>query len=130
MTYLIVMSALGGVMCLAVLLFLYRVVPAQERRAAARARLEEDPHDAAVRDVIRHATSKPDECSHDDVLEDWHPQLSSWDQTVYGAPRSSVLNEAGVCRQCGARVVRHGRPNAWTEWMIDPTSADSGTPRQ
>ena len=130
MKYLIVMGAMGGLMCLVVMLFLYCVVPAQERRAAARAQFEEDPHDAAVRDAVRHATTDPEQCSHDDVLEDWHQQLSSWDQTVYGAPRSSVLNEGGVCRQCGTRVVRHGRPDAWTEWMLDPTTSEDATPRE
>jgi type II secretory pathway component PulM len=69
MTYFIVMGAMGGVMCLVVMLFLYCVVPAQERRAAARAQFEESPHEAAVRDAIWHATTDPEQCSHEDVLE-------------------------------------------------------------
>jgi hypothetical protein len=92
-TYWIVMGVMGAVMCVLVLVFLYCVVPAQERRAAARGQLDEDPHDAAVRDALWHATKQLEECPHDDVLEDWSPRLRGWDETVYGAPRSTVVDQ-------------------------------------
>ena len=124
MTYWMLAGVWAGAMVVGTVLFFFVLVPAQERRAAARARFEDDPHAAAVRDVIWRATVDPAECPHDDVLEE--PRLApirGWDESSFAAPQSSIVNQAGVCRKCGASVIRHGRPPAWTEWMFDPTVA-------
>jgi len=124
MTYWIVMGGIGVVSAVLAVVFVGFVLPADERKVAAQAALEDDARRAAARDAIWGATRDPDECPHDDVVEDWNPgRLRTWDESNFGAPQSSILDQGGRCRECGARVIRHGRPNAWTEWMIDPTQA-------
>ena len=119
-------GVLAVVMAVVVVLFFGVFIPAQERRAAARerGRFDEDPHAAAVREALWRATVDPAECPHDDVLED--PSVTpirSWDEGTFAAPQSSIVDQGGVCRKCGASLIRHGRPGAWTEWLFDPTVA-------
>ena len=119
---LLVFFAAGG----AVLACFLVGVSINERRLARRAPLDSqsDERSAEARDAVWGASVDPAECPHDDVLEDWNERLDTW----YGGIQPSVpkiLDQGGVCRKCGARVVRHGSPSAWSDWMLDPTEAES-----
>jgi hypothetical protein len=126
MTNLIVLG--GGLVvagAIVMTLFFCCVLPRDERRVAAESQIEAEALRAAARDAVWGATRGPDECPHDDVVEDWRPgQPRGWDESNLGAPQSSIVDQGGRCRECGVRVIRHGRPGAWTEWMLDPTRAE------
>jgi hypothetical protein len=62
----------------------------------------------------------PEECAHDDVLEDSSSSAEDWDSGMFASPSPRILDQDGVCKTCGARVIRHGSPEAWTEWMVAP----------
>ena len=61
----------------------------------------------------------PEECAHDDVLEDSIANPEDWDSGMFASPAPRIADQGGVCQICGARVVRHGSPEAWTEWVLD-----------
>jgi hypothetical protein len=121
-TYVIVMGSLALVLCGAVMAFFEWVVPAQERRLAERALLAGDSGDEEARRIRWNATRSPEDCPHDDVLENRDRRLENWSETF--APPAVVIDQGGLCRECGARVIRHGRPSAWTPWMLDPEEVD------
>lgn len=104
-----------------VLLCFFVGVSINERRRAARAPLDSQPDEqmARDRDAIWGATRDPEDCPHEDVLADWNQSLVTWHGIQPAVPK--ILDQGGVCRQCGARVIRHGSPYAWSEWMLDPT---------
>jgi hypothetical protein len=118
---LLIFFAAGGVL----MACFFVGVSINERRRAAGAPVDWQPDErsAAARDVVWGASADPEDCPHDDVLEDWSERLDTW----YGGIQPAVpkiLDQGGVCRKCGARVVRHGSPYAWSEWMLDPTEAE------
>jgi hypothetical protein len=120
MTFILVMGGLAVVMVGGVTLFLVRVVPRDEQ-AIARANAESDA--ARERDAAWHATESPEDCPHDDVAEDWDPAPARPGGSIFGSAVAVVENQGGICQRCGAEVVRHGRPGAWTDWELAPTGA-------
>jgi hypothetical protein len=122
---LIVVGVLVVVMSCVLLLFAYWFIPANERRLASRKQPGRDPraeHDERM--AIRFATTAPEDCSHDDVLEDWHPALESREPLGLAPPAAAIVNHGGRCRKCAARVIRHGGPGSWTPWMVDPADPE------
>ena len=95
-----------------------------ERRAAARAPLNAEPHDRAAKahDAVWGAARDPKECLHPDVVEDWNQTLANWNDRFSNRPVPVILDQGGVCRRCGSRVIRHGSPYAWSDWMLDATA--------
>jgi len=65
----------------------------------------------------------PEDCSHDDVAEEWNRALETSDSLGLSPPPAAIVDQRGLCRLCGARVTRHGTPGAWTPWMVDPEPA-------
>jgi hypothetical protein len=123
MTFILVMGGLAVVMVGGVTLFLVRVVPKDEQ-AIARAHAEAES--AREHDAVSHATESPEDCPHDDVAEDWDPALARPGGSIFGSAVAAVVNQGGICQRCGADVVRHGRPGAWTDWELAPTEAAAG----
>jgi hypothetical protein len=123
-TYAIVVGSCALVLGAAVTAFFVWVVPAQERQLAERALLAGESDDEEARRIRWNATRSPEDCPHEDVLEDVDRRLENWSET-FGS-HAVVLNQGGICRGCGARVIRHGRPNAWTPWALDLAEADDG----
>lgn len=138
MTYLIVMGSLSVVLCGVVAVFLARVVPSDLRKIQAERQSEAGAQDADEASIWSEDDSESiwsddgdgsiwsDDCRHDDVLEDWSGALED-DSLGLTPPGATVIDQEGVCQTCGARVVRHGRPGEWNEWMpLDPE--DERTP--